>query len=97
MRLKILTSALLLFGAALLVAWPWVLGPRPASGAGRQAVAQWGAYALLYFLVTCLTFLSAAFCAALLMRANRLRYLEEMRENLKDLVEGSLNDHGRKQ
>lgn len=95
MRLKVLTTALLIFGTLLLLCWPFILGPRPGPDSARAVMAQWGARSLTYFMVTSMVFLSAAFGAALIMRRNRLKYLDEMRSNVRDLIEGSLNDHGK--
>lgn len=95
MRLKIVTTALVIFGVLLLLCWPLVLGARPPADSSRQVLAQWGARSLTYFLVTSMVFLSAAFGAVLIMRRNRLKYLAEVRENVRELIEGSLHDHGK--
>jgi len=95
LRLKVVTTSLFVFGGLLLLLWPVILGPRPTAEAERTVIAQWGVRALVYFFVTSITFLSAAFCSVLIMRANRMRYLEEMKSNVKELIEGSLEDHGK--
>lgn len=94
MRLNVVTTTLLVFGVALLVCWPLVLGGRPPSSAPRE-LANWGARALTYFLLTSMAFLSAAFGAVLIMRRNRLEFLQEAKHNVRDLIEGSLQDHGK--
>jgi hypothetical protein len=96
MRLKILTTAFVLAGIGLLVLWPWLVGHRPDASESRLALASYGQRLLVYFAVTALTWLGAAFCAWLLIRQTRREYVESLRENVQSLIEGSLRDHGRK-
>jgi len=96
MRLKVLTTAFVLAGLALLILWPWLVGPRPDASAGRLALASYGQRLLMYFGVTALTWLGAAFCAWLLIRQTRREYLESLHKNVQSLIEGSLRDHERK-
>ncbi len=95
MRLKVVTTALLVCGVLLLLCWPLILGEKPSPDAPRKELANWGARALTYFLLTSMAFLSAAFGAALIMRRNRQEFLLEAKRNVRDLIEGSLNDHGK--
>lgn len=93
--LKLFTSASFIFGVVLLVAWPWLLGPQPAAtGTNRRIVAEWGVKALIYFLLCCIAFLSSATGAWLIMRRTRREFTSMSRQNVKELVEGSLRDHG---
>ncbi|MBL8060296.1 MAG: hypothetical protein JNK63_06230 [Chthonomonas sp.] len=93
MRLNVVTTSLLIFGVLLLLCWPIALGGRPSPDAPRAELANWGARALTYFLLTSMAFLSAAFGAVLIMRRNRREFLVEAKQNVRDLIEGSLKDH----
>lgn len=93
MRLKIFTTGLLLFGVLLLFATPWILGPRP-GGTGsdaREYVVKFGLLVIGLFTI----FATTAILAIIVARKERQRFREEAMENLKDLVESSLRDHGR--
>lgn len=79
----------------MLICWPFVIGARPEVGAEREVIARYGIRALAYIGLMCMTFLSAAFCATLIIRRNRAQYAEELTQNLRELVEGSLSDHGK--
>lgn len=96
MRLKFWTTALLVFGIAMLLAWPWLVGPRPPSTAARVELVNYGVRVAIYFAVTCIVFLTDAFLAWRLMRAAREEFAERRVENLRDLMEGALHDHERR-
>lgn len=91
--LKVLTTTFFVFGVGLLLAWPWLLGAKPTTG--RKELAEWGIKALLYFLFTTLAFLASAFGAWMIMRRQRQEFIAEAKENMQNLVEGTLKDHGR--
>lgn len=93
MRVGTLTASFFIFGIVLLLAWPFVLGPTPPDDATRSQLAQYGVRTLLYFFVTCTAFLASAVCAVILMRRNREMYREKLRENVEELIEGTLHDH----
>lgn len=57
--------------------------------------AEWGARALALFGVTTAVWLSVAGLAILVARQARQEFLAQSRENLKNLIEESLKDHGR--
>ncbi len=93
MRLKVLTTALVIFGVILMVGWPWLVGPKPVPDAGTQALAAYGQRLMTYFLVTVSTWLTVAVLAMLIARQARDQFLAEERENLQKLIEGTLKDH----
>ena len=95
MLVKVVTTALVLIGLAMLVGLPLVLRERPTDG-DQAALAKYGAWLLTYFGVMCLIWLSAALCAVLVMRDARRRLAQEQRENLRGMIEGTLRDHERK-
>ena len=92
MFLKVLTTAFVVCGLALLLAMPSLVGARP-DGEDKLLMAQYGTRLLTFFAVTSLFWVGAAVCAVLLARRTRLEYLERQRENLAGLIEGALRDH----
>ena len=95
MLVKVVTTALVLLGLAMVAALPFVLRERPADG-DQAALARYGAWLLTYFGATCLIWLSAALCAVLVMRNARKQLAEDQKENLRDMIERTLHDHERK-
>ncbi len=94
--LKLFTTTAFVFGVVLLIAWPWVLGPQPdAEATSRKVVAEWGLRALIYFFVTCISFLSAALGSWLIMRRARREFTDIKLKAVEELVEGSLRDHSK--
>lgn len=90
------TAGFFLFGLFMMLGWPLFMGQRPAEGASTEELARFGVRGLVYFGVTASAFLIAAILAIRLARQMRQRYMEDAKENLKELVEGSLRDHERK-
>lgn len=97
MRLKIATTSCLIFGALLLLAWPWVVGIRPGKGAPRAELAAYASRFMWYVTATVLTFVVTAFLAILVMRRAREQYREASMRNLETLLEGVREDHAGKQ
>lgn len=95
MRLKIVTTGLLIAGFLFLLLGPLLLTYRPASGASQEEFASFGLMLLTYFTVTALTFLATAVCALMLVRRTKEEYREQASKNLRGLIEGTLKDHGR--
>lgn len=96
MRLRIVTTGFLIFGVVLGLLWPVILGPKPSESAGKKALAEYAARGLIYFALLCVIFLALCMCAIWIMRQNRIEFERQRQENLKNLVEGSLNDHGKR-
>jgi hypothetical protein len=96
MRLKVVTTALLLFGFALLVSWPWIVGAKPPKEAPRNERAAYAKRFVYYTGGTIIVFSVTAFCAILLTRQARNEFREAARKNLEELIAGTLEDHGRK-
>lgn len=96
MRLKVVTTLLSVAGLLLLALWPWLVGTRPPESAPRVEVARYGVKVLAYFGLTCSVFITAAVSALILARRTRRQYLDATRENLQELIEGTLRDHDRR-
>ena len=95
MLLKVITTALVLTGIAMLIGFPFLTGNRPTEGSDAE-LARYGARLLAYFGVTCIAWLGAAVCAIILVRRTRKEFAESQKEIMRGLVEGTLRDHGRK-
>lgn len=96
MRLKVLTTALLITGVLLMLGWPFIVGSRPPRGTPKPEIARWGVRSLVYFGATSGVWLSAAVSAMLLAKKTKKEFLDQERKNLKDLIEGTLQDHGKR-
>ncbi|MFN8219287.1 MAG: hypothetical protein U0S12_04035 [Fimbriimonadales bacterium] len=94
MRLKVATTISFLVGMAMLVAWPWLVGSKPEGD--RKAVLQYLLRASEYFIALLVVFFVTATLAWLTARRQREEYQEQSLENLKELIEGTLEDHGKK-
>lgn len=97
MRLKIATTTSLLLGLMLLAAWPWVVGSRPPAEAPRKELADYLTRFVWYMGATVMTFVVTAFLAILVMRRAREEYREASMRNLEALIEGTRQDHVKKQ
>ncbi|MBX3117800.1 MAG: hypothetical protein KF784_01960 [Fimbriimonadaceae bacterium] len=94
MWLKIATTISFVTGLLMLALWPWVVGAKP-EGTGdelKRYALRYGYYLLAVLFVFVLT------CALSLwlLRRQRAQFREEAKENLKELIEGTLKDHERK-
>jgi len=96
-KLKFWTTAMLIFGFAMLFGYPFLLTRRPAEGASREARAQFAVLLTGYMGVLLLVFFVLVVLAWRIMVFQREKYREETLQNLRDLVEGTLNDHQQKQ
>ena len=96
MLLKVLTTAFVMIGLGLLIGLPFVIGDKPSSD-DQIELARYGARALAYFGASCMVWIAAALCSVLLMRRTRNELAESQKENMEGLIEGTLQDHERKQ
>ncbi|HXH61712.1 MAG TPA: hypothetical protein VNI20_10190 [Fimbriimonadaceae bacterium] len=96
MLLKVLTTALVLLGLGLLLGLPFMIGAKP-QGADKIELAHYGARLVTYFAATAFSWVGAALCASLLVRRAKREYLDDQRELMQGLIEGTLRDHERKQ
>jgi hypothetical protein len=96
MRVKHVTIALFVAGFLLLLRLLFLLSDRPPETAARDVVSEYTLWLLVYFALTSFTFLGAAFASVLWARSAKNEFLKANKENLRDLIEGSLKDHERK-
>ncbi len=95
MRLKIATTTSLVFGLAMLAAWPWVVGNKPPSDAPTADLRMFATRMVFYMTFILITFMSTMLFAYLLIRQEQKKLIEISQSNLKDLIEGTLQDHGK--
>lgn len=96
MFLKVLTTAFVVCGLALVLAMPTLVGARPPDE-DQLALAQYGTRLLTFFTFTSMVWIGAAVSAVVLARRTRMEYLEQQHHNLASLIEGTLRDHERKE
>jgi hypothetical protein len=95
MRLKILTTAFLIFGLALLLSWPWTVGKKPPAGSPRGELLVYARRIFYYTGGTIIVFSLTAVFAVLWARQTRRELSEEAKRNINELLEGTLKDHER--
>lgn len=96
--LKVLTTVLLLVGLCLMLGWPAMLHNLPQGGhlsllARKQILVRY----TLYFSLLVIDFFATMVCAWVLVRRARAQAIEDSKENLRLLIEGTLHDHKNKQ
>lgn len=94
--LRFWTTALLVFGMLLLMGSPLLLMRKPPPGAAREVRAVFAITMTTYVVVLLLVFFAVTFLAWRLVVKQREEYQAKHLENLKELVEGSLQDHQKK-
>ena len=92
MRLKAVTWFLFALTAFLLLGWPFIVG-LPPKGASKPVIKQYAIRAEMHMFVLVAAFMGTAVCAALVVRQTRQEYLRDSAQNLKTLIEGTLEDH----
>ena len=95
MWLKVLTSASLLFGFVLLLIAPWVYGQRPGLHTHHAPLRELQEFQVMfagYIGTSIFSFMTAACLSVLLIRQAKEEYSALATENLRGLVEGSLED-----
>lgn len=93
--LKTLTTVLLLFGLLLMISWPAMVSHMPDHGSIRVRERLLLRYTL-YFTLLVVDFFATMVCAWILVRRARQQALEDSRENLRLLIEGTLHDYKEK-
>lgn len=78
----------------LSLSFPWFVGARPHT---RVALEHYTVRFGFYLIFVLLCFAGAALCAVLWIRQARKQYQEESRQNLEDLIEGTLRTHRARQ
>ena len=80
----------------LMLGMPFVMAKKPDADAERETLSKFAIIFASYITVTSIVWFLAALFAVLLIRQTRRKFAEEQRDNLKDLIEGTLRDHERK-
>ena len=82
-------------GFVMLVAWPWAVGPKPQRGASHAVYRRYASRSTVYLTGLLITFVGSGVGSYLILKKVREEYANSMQENLKSLIEGTLQDHGR--
>ena len=93
MRVKTVTIVLFFAAFLLLLRLLYLLYDRPPQDAGQDELSRYAIELLITFAFTAFTFLGAAFASVIWVRRAKEEFLKENRENLRELIEGSLKDH----
>lgn len=96
MRLKAFTTFLFVSGVVLLFAYPWVVGAAPAPGE-VDALRAYSIRLGIYIIALLTLFFSTTVLAFVVARKTREAFRDEAMRNMKSLVEGTLEDHRRRQ
>lgn len=96
-KLKFWTTVTLIFGFLLLFGYPFLLTQRPAEDAARADRARFAFVLTGYMGLLLIVFFVLIVLAWRIIVKQREIFREATLDNLKDLVEGTLNDHQRKQ
>jgi len=95
-RLRVATTAVLIFGVILLFGFPVVLIRRPPATAPKADLANYTILIAVYFVLLIIVFFAIMILAWKLWRLQTEELAEKQMENLKELIEGTLVDHDKK-
>ncbi|HVT13912.1 MAG TPA: hypothetical protein VHE55_16740 [Fimbriimonadaceae bacterium] len=95
MRLKALCWALAVFTFLLLIGWPVFVG-LPQRGASKPVLRQYLTRSEIWFTALMVSFLGTTVTAAFVVKQSREEYLEGSADNMRRLIEGTLEDHRKK-
>jgi hypothetical protein len=91
-RLKVFTTACVIFSLSLMVAYPWILGHKPHTR--PEAHAFFIRY-LLYLCAIVIALVAAGVGSVLILRQAREEYRKEKEELMRELLEATLRDHSK--
>ena len=94
-QLKFWTTTLLIFGLMMLMGTPILLTKRPPNAAPEAERLRFAAMLTAYAMLILLVVLGIINLAYFLVRKQREEFKDASLSNLKDLVEGTMQDHGR--
>ncbi len=97
MRLKVITTALMITGVAMLLAFPLVIGPQPARSEGQRALAEYAIKFGSYIIIAVLIFAGAIVCSIIMLRQIRKDMRVMAEHNMQAFVSGTLEDHAAKE
>ncbi|MBN9504302.1 MAG: hypothetical protein BGO01_03480 [Armatimonadetes bacterium 55-13] len=97
MWLKTATTISIIFSVVFLFAFAWVVGPRPARSAPREAQIQYLRRGAIYVGVEAFALIASIAGAYMIARSARSEYMEQSRRNMEALLEATLRDHAQKQ
>lgn len=95
MRLKSWLTGLVIFDILMLLGWPLIF--RTGLPAGHEAKVRYALVLGLYMGVLLLAFVATAWVSMLILRRLRAELREQSMENVKHLIESTLEDHRKKE
>jgi hypothetical protein len=93
--LKAICWAFAAFTAIVMLGWPSLVG-MPPKGAAKPVLKEYAVRAEIWFFVLVGSFLGTTVFAALVVRQTRQEVLSQSAANLRELIEGTLQDHKNK-
>ena len=94
--MKAALTSLVVFGFAMLIGWPWLVGPKPVHPSHKEAVNY--LYRVdLYVCVLLIVFFATTVLAIILARRARDEYRQQALNNMRFLIESTLEDHRKKE
>lgn len=95
MRIKAACWGLAALTVFLLLGWPFLVG-LPAKGATKPVLRRYAVQSEIWFAALMISFLGTTVAAALVVKQSRDEYLQDSSNNLRKLIEGTLEDHRKK-
>lgn len=90
--MKIFTTACILIGVLMIVAWPWLLGPAPKRGQPKAEFLSYTQRSSAYLAGMCLCLVGSTVGSILIVRKTKRDYAEQTRDNIRKLVAGEAHE-----
>ena len=84
--MKLFTTACILIGVLMIVAWPWLLGPAPKRGQPKAKFLAYTQRSSAYLAGMCVCLVGSTVGSILIVRKTKRDYAEQTRDNLRKLV-----------
>lgn len=95
MRLKAVTTALVIVGLFFTVGFPFILGPKP--DGSQKEVAEYALKFGTYWILVMLIWVAVIICAWIVLRQTVKNIKSDREVLMKSFVEGTLKDHEERQ
>lgn len=95
MWLKVATTALIIFSIAMLLAYFWIVGPKPPEGAPRAEQIAFLRRGAIFIGIEAIALILSIIGSYLVARKARHEYREQSQRNMEALLEATLRDHAK--